>query len=37
MKMAEHLMNIMIAIVYIVLPIFNTIQLIKLKNALSKN
>lgn len=36
-KMTEHMVNVLVAIIYVVLPIYNTIQLLKLKNMLSKN
>lgn len=35
--MAEHFINVLVAILYIILPIFNTLQILKIKNILSKN
>lgn len=35
--MAEHLMKVIISIVFILLPVFNTIQLLKINKILSKN
>lgn len=35
--MVEHLMNVTVAFVLLVLPIFNTIQLYKIHKILSEN
>lgn len=37
LEMVEHFTNVMIAIVLLILPIFNTIQLLKIGKMLTRN